>query len=142
MTEANGGVYTQIYRKLYQVIPNLDEIEEAAKLKAKGFMDLNVDILRKGESKGQVYFIIALSHYYRHESGDMIADPDMEIRVYPESKMAEALTYQDAFGYRVVYPKAGYVDVEAKAELNEFLSYWLDNLMAQGHKIEVDSTAS
>ena len=142
MTQARTRIYTQIYRKLYQVIPTLDQMRvgDAVKLKAEGFMDLNCDILRNGERKGQIYVVIALSHYYRHDSGDMIADPDMEVRVYPESKMAEAMSYQDTFGYRVVYPRPGYVNQRAKRELNDFLNQWLDNLIAQGHAvIENDS---
>lgn len=129
-------VYHKMYRKLYRVIPTLDEIEEAAKLKAKGFMDLNVDILWKGEYEGRIYALIVLSHYWKHESGDMIPDPDMEVHVYPESKAVEAISFQDTSGYRVVYPRGGSVDVKAKRELNEFLNYWLTNLIEQGHKID------
>ena len=51
-------------------------------------------------------------------------------------EMAEALTYQDCFGYREVYPTPGQVDVRAKAELNRFLSQWLSNLLAQGHQLD------
>ena len=70
-------------------------------------------------------------------SGNMIAGPDMEIAIYPEMKMAEALTYQDSFGYRVVYPLPDTVDLKAKQELNTFLNQWLRNLLQQGHKREV-----
>ena len=43
----------------------------------------------------------SLAHYYK-QGGDLIPDPDMEIKVFPEFEMAEALTYQDSFGYRKV----------------------------------------
>ncbi len=46
--------------------------------------------------------------------------------------MAEALSYQDSFGYRVVYPESGKVDIKAKKELNQFLDMWLSNLKNQG----------
>lgn len=38
-----------------------------------------------------------------------MADPDMEVRVYPEMKMAEALTFRnDYMGiYQEVYPEPG-----------------------------------
>jgi len=48
--------------------------------------------------------------------------------------MAEALTYQDFFGYRRVYPEPGQVDLQAKKELNSFLNTWLSNLLTQGHQ--------
>jgi len=130
-------IYSTIYLKLYQLIPNLDTINEYAKFKASGMMDLNVDILFR-EKDGTIR--LALSHYYRHPSGDMIADPDMEIKVFPDMKMAEALTFQDCFGYREVYPSPDKVDVKAKAELNRFLNQWLSNLIRQDYQIMTDGS--
>jgi uncharacterized protein YqiB (DUF1249 family) len=129
---ASGDLHQQIYKKLLLVAPDLQRIEESGKSIVTGFMDLNLDILKRGTDKT----VIALSHYYRHPSGDMIADPDMEIAVYPGRCMAEALTYQDTYGYRVVYSQGGtMVDVRAKRDLNQFLNQWLDNLIQQGHCI-------
>lgn len=131
-----------------RILPSNWESFEAGKSKSGGFMDLNYDHL--GTVKGftpdgskidpspmyeaREWNRIALSHYYRHPSGDMIADPDMEIAVYQD--MIEALTYQDTYGYRRVYPEKGKVDLRAKKELNSFLGQWLSNLINQGHKIK------
>ena len=111
----------------------------AVALKADGYMDLNVDILERTNE----CVLIALSHYYKHDSGDMIADPDMEVKLYPSRGMAEAMTYQDGFGYRQVYHdpdldtgKFRKVDPRAKKELNSFLNQWISNLLQQGHKPE------
>lgn len=132
---SSGDLYQQIYKKLLLVVPRLLEIEESGKSVVAGYMDLNLDVLKRGSDKT----IIALSHYYKHPSGDMIADPDMEIAVYPPRSMAEALTYQDSFGYRAVYSEGGTkVDVRARRDLNEFLKQWLDNLIEQGHCITAD----
>ena len=75
----------------------------------------------------------------------MIADPDMEVKVYPARRMAEAMTYQDSFGYQQVYhdfdPETGQYRKFApkvKKQLNSFLNKWLSNLLQQGHKIEVE----
>jgi uncharacterized protein YqiB (DUF1249 family) len=95
-------------------------------------MDLNLDRLRT-ESGAMV---IALSHYYKHPSGDMIPDPDMEIRVTTSEKMAEALTYQDAYRYQFVYAGDGRLtSVKLKQDLNDFLDQWLSNCLAQGHRL-------
>ena len=129
---SSGDLYQQIYKKLLVVVPDLQSIEESGKSIVAGFMDLNLDILKRGTDKT----VIALSHYYRHPSGDSISDPDMEIAVYPARYMAEALTYQDTYGYRVVYSESGTkVDVRARRDLNQFLTQWLDNLIQQGHCI-------
>lgn len=124
-------IYENNYNKLLRLIPDLEDAKfEARKLKADGFMDLNIDLLMCEKHR----IILALSHYYKHPSGDMIADPDMEIAVYPDRKMAEALSYQDSFGYRVVYPEPDKVNLSAKKDLNSFLGQWLSNLKSQGHR--------
>lgn len=134
-------VYEKIYKKLDRLIPlgvkELQEGEGFIKLKSEGYMDLDVDSLRdkehpKGGQDGHC-FIIAMAHNHI-QNGDVMADPDMEIAIYPEMKMAEALTYQqDGLGiYQRVYPEPGLVNVRMKRELNSFLNQWLDNLKNQG----------
>jgi uncharacterized protein YqiB (DUF1249 family) len=50
-------------------------------------------------------------------------------------QMIEALTFQDQFGFRVVYPEPGKVNLQAKKERNQFLGQWLKNLIFHGHKL-------
>ena len=128
---SSGDLHQQIYKKLLKVIPHLDGIAEHGKSVVPGYMDLNLDILKPGKDKT----VIALSHYFK-QGGDMIADPDMVIAVYPDRAMAEALTYQDCYRYQEVYSDGGrLVDIRAKRDLNKFLSHWLGNLRIQGHCI-------
>lgn len=130
---SSRDVYARLFHKLRDVVPSLLTIEESGKSKVEGFMDLNLDVIHKRSSR----IIIALSHYYRHPSGDMIADPDMEIAVYPTKEMAEALAYQDCYSYRRVYGDDNATeDIKAKKELNAFLDQWLSNLIEQGHSIQ------
>jgi len=120
----------RIFDKLLRVAPELKLTREIAKSRVSGFMDLNLDILRRSEG----YRRISLSHYWKHPSGDMIADPDMEIAVFFDDGLAEALTYQDAYVYEVAYPCEGEPpDLAVHARLNRFLEQWLDNLAEQGH---------
>lgn len=120
----------RIFEKLLKVAPELEGMHDHAMSKVPGFMDLSLDILeRSGRSMR-----IALAHYWRHPSGDMIADPDMEIAVFFDDELAEALTYQDAFLYEVTYPdECEPPDLAAHGQINEFLEQWLDNLANQGH---------
>ena len=94
-------------------------------------MTLNLDILDKQSNTT----LIALSRYYQHQSGDMIADPDMEILVNFEHRIATARTYQDSFGYQDV-SSSGEVNAAFEHSLNEFLIIWLDNNISYGHKID------
>jgi len=130
-------LHQSIFAKLLDVVPDLLTIESHGKSVVGGsIMDLSFDVLCRSDTK----IVIALSHYYKHPSGDMIADPDMEIAVYPKRQIAEALSYQDAYIYRTVYsPDRMQVDVRAKKDLNVFLDEWLSNLVAQGHSIKAGS---
>lgn len=111
------------------------QFTEALKIKSGGYMDLNLDMLYE-EDGG---YTIAMAHNYI-QNGDVMADPDMEIRIIPSMKMAEALSfrqdgsipinqhvYEEVDGQIMVYPKL-------KKELNSFLSGWLLNLKKQGFK--------
>jgi hypothetical protein len=53
-----------------------------------GLMPLNVDKLTSDT--------IALAHNGK-QNGDVMADPDMEVRIYPDLKMAEALTFRNDY---------------------------------------------
>lgn len=116
-------IYSRIYHKLEAL--GMMEVTESAHLKSSGFMDLVIEKL------GENHY--SLTHYFE-SNGDLCPDPDMEIRVFPEMKIAEALSYQDQFGYRKVYPDLNHVNIRAKKELNTFLDQWLSNLKNQGFR--------
>ena len=117
------------YQKLNTLLPSFPKIPEYAKSTVSGFMDLNLDRLEK---QGDQY-TIALSHYYKHPSGDMIPDPDMTMQVDTAAQTVEALIYQDIYRYDEVYPD-GEVNQSVRKSLNNFLSQWLQNCIDQGHR--------
>ena len=130
----SGDTNNRIFHKLLDVVPDLLTIDEHGKSVVDGFMDFSVDILHRTQER----IIIALSHYYKHPSGDMIADPDMEVAVYPSRECAEALTYQDSYGYQSVLLNDGQVNTGLQRDLNRFLTQWLTNLIDQGHCIKIE----
>ena len=132
--DCNEKIQTDNFHKLLDVVPDLMTIEEAGKSKSDGYMDLNLDVLHRSPEK----LVIALSHYHRHPSGDLIADPDMEMVVFLKRERVEALTYQDAFGFRAVATDSADGDKKCQRDLNRFLSQWLSNLIVQGHRITQD----
>ena len=140
--------YSSIYSKLMKVIPDLLKHIQEGKYHGKsakdpngGLMDLNYDYIGQDKNNNP---IIALSHYFK-QNGDMIADPDMQIRILPELEAAEAMTFQDQFGFKDVYrEKDGktYVDLKRKKDLNQFLNQWLTNIIRQGHEIDLSKEES
>lgn len=113
-----------IYEKIYQKLERLGvmKITDSIHLNRTGYMDLVIEKL------GENHY--SLTHYYEL-NGDLGPDPDMEVKIMPEQRMAEALSYQDTFGYRRVYD-GDKIDAKAKKDLNVFLDHWLSNLIDQG----------
>jgi len=103
------------------------------KLKSGVFMDLNIDHLSNQDDVDSI--VISLAHNY-NQGGDVLADPDMEIRILPRMKMVEALTYQqDSMGiYQEIYYEDGKYYPHLEHKLNKFLDYWLKNLIEQGFR--------
>jgi hypothetical protein len=131
-------IYQTMFEKLHK-IGIIDQrgypvFKEHVKIVHKPYMDLSVDNLGAGTvENGVPVFRISMAHNFV-QNGDLMADPDMEIRIYPYAGFVEALTYQqDSLGiYQVVYPEPGKVYPKLKKDLNRFLNQWLSNLIDQG----------
>ena len=128
-------IYNTMFEKLVKLgIINQDgnlKFNEHLKLKSGNFMDLNIDHLSYKNDDRSI--VISLAHNYI-QNGDVMADPDMEIRIIPSMKMVEALTFkQDSIGiYQQVYLEDGRFNPTLKNDLNNFLNFWLKNLIEQG----------
>ncbi len=123
----------RIYQKLLRVAPDLESVKAYAKSQVCGRMVLHCDILETGQG----FRRIALSHYWIYGAGDMIPDPDIEIAVFFDWELAEALTYQDAFRYDDAYPVVGEPPtLSIHQTINCFLENWLDALAEQGHILQ------
>jgi len=124
-----------MFKKLVKLgIINQDgslKFNEYLKLKSGIFMDLNIDHLSHKDDDRSI--VISMAHNYIQD-GDVMADPDMEVRIIPSMQMAEALTFQqDSTGtYQQVYLEDGRFYPILKKDLNDFLNYWLKNLIEQG----------
>ena len=126
-------IYETIYKKLEKL--GITELVKYKKLKSEGYMDLSIDILSDNEEEKH----IAMAHNFI-QNGDVMADPDMEIKICKKTKMAEALTYQlSSLGiFQRVYPEPGKVYPKLKIQLNSFLDQWLTNLISQGFNSTIE----
>ena len=144
MTATNhlaSPVYRQNYQRLEtllgQPIPDLRP-ETVYRLRASGFMDLVVEVLPQEPSTGAM--VLSLAHYFE-QMGDLCQDPEMVVRAFPPTDerpgLLEALVFQQAIPpiYHEVYPEPGKVVPRLRRDLNEFLTTWLRNLKAQGHRL-------
>ena len=143
-----NNIHQIIFNKLEKLgVISLSDVDSAKSVidPDGGMMDLNYDNLgtRKLDLGNYVNYDIALAHNYI-QNGDVMADPDMEIRIYPEARYAEALTYQlDGLGiFQQVYPEPGKVYPKLKKDLNIFLNQWLKNCIDQGHSFIKEKVAA
>ncbi|KUG15481.1 hypothetical protein ASZ90_014837 [hydrocarbon metagenome] len=114
-----------IYQRLYQKMERMGvfSVRQYEILEKPPYVPLCIDYL--GDN------IYALSQNPVIDD-QLVADPDMEIRVDHTRRTAEPLSLQDPSGRRVVYPAPDRVDLVAKNDLARFLNSWLDGLLAQG----------
>lgn len=115
-----------IYRRIYDKLDRMGvfSVSQYAVIERPPELPLCIDRLA-----GDVY---ALSQNPVVE-GTVVADPDMEIRVFHRNRTAEPLTFQNREKRRVVYPEPGKVDLEAKNELALYLDSWLSELLSKGY---------
>ena len=119
------NVFEMIFARLQQIgilDKNGNMNASYMKFESPGLMALHVDNLLNNT--------ISLAHNGL-QNGDVMSDPDMEVRINREGKMAEALTFQnDYLGiFQQVYPEPGKYYPKLKKELNDFLNDWLKNMI-------------
>jgi uncharacterized protein YqiB (DUF1249 family) len=97
-------------------------------------MPLVVERIREEED----YDVFVLAHY-GELNGDLMSDPDMEVKWHKKLNMVEALSFTNHYVgvYHEVYPEPDKVNLRYKAELNDFLRTWLINLKQQGFYDEI-----
>lgn len=124
-------LYQQNYRKLLQLLPDLQHMNEPAKLVLLGHADVNIDVIERHKHR----LVLRMSHYLERLNGPAIPDPDMTVEVFLAAETVGALTYTDCFGSRRVFcPEMMAFSPMAKAELNHFLDQWLTNMIADGRR--------
>lgn len=122
-----------VEEQLYDTLKNMGflDVTEYQKFSAEGFMDLHVDV--SGDNKD--FKQLALVHTYM-KNGDLMADPDMEVRVDKKQKKVFPLSFQqDPFTFQRVYHEVDgklVCNHRLKRELCQFLLVWLDNIEKQG----------
>jgi len=118
----------KIQQKIFSQLVKIGIIDETGTMKAEymkfsseGLMDLHVDRLPNN--------MLSLAHNGKL-NGDVMADPDVEIAIFPQIQCAEGFTFQnDYLGiYQEVYTD-GKPNVKLRTDLNIFLHEWLSNII-------------
>ena len=116
-----GDIYHTIYEKMEKI--GVFSIHQYAVIEKSPYVPLCIDHIGPD--------VYALSQNPVIE-GEVVPDPDIEIRISHQKRTAEPLVFQDRKGKRVVYPEPGKVDLKIKNDLAEYLDRWLSDLLSQG----------
>lgn len=124
----------KIQQKIFSQLVQIGIIDETGAMKheymrfaSEGMMDLHVDKLPNN--------MLSVAHNGKL-NGDVMADPDVEVAIFPQIKCAEAFTFQnDYLGiYQQVYDD-GKPNVKLRNELNIFLHDWLTNILEAKYEL-------
>lgn len=126
------------YKHLQPLIDGLTWNDGASRrYTAPGFMPLVVEKLYDDKDGRTVY---SMTHY-GEQNGDLMADPDMMLKVDHAAQTVEPLTFQNDYlgifqevyiernGQRLYSPRL-------RSQLDDFLRQWLKNIEMQGYKLE------
>jgi len=124
------------YKKIFNLVPNLRNIDASAQGFANGKPALHVQILEQTAYTKT----IQLSHYFENEAKHTLLEPAVKIRLYFDVCIAEVLR-----DYRRVEVSNAIVDIgrskeimDYKWRLNYFLEKWLDHCLKTDYSFVAD----
>ncbi len=127
-------LYERNYIGLRKLIPEQDALGEEAVSVVRGCLDLHYSLLERCK-----YTSIFRLTYHFKEADYCRVEPNLEIRVYHDARVAEVISgtvqrnhYRYAPGF--VVPGTAPSIVRSKWKLNRFLHKWLNFCIKQGHQ--------
>lgn len=126
------SLYESNYRRLLQLIPELERLDGYYQSRVAGDCSLHLEILERSR-----HTVTLSLTYFFYEDGVRIADPDMKIRVYLDGKLAETMSFCN--GHRHAELKRIWCthkrELDARWRRNIVLNKWLEYLFDQGHLV-------
>jgi len=130
----SSQLISSAYGKLMKLFPSLMSLRagDHIKLHADGYTPLSMDVLSNERELSH----IAIAHN-SVMNGDVMANPDMEVRLIHEKGVALAMTYQNDFlgmFTQARIERGGKISSfpDEAIQLDVFLNDWSSNLIKQG----------
>ncbi|BCG65039.1 MAG: hypothetical protein methR_P2852 [Methyloprofundus sp.] len=124
------------YKKIFNLVPNLRNIDASAQGFANGKPVLHVQILEQTAYTKT----IQLSHYFENEAKHVLLEPAVKIRLYFDVCIAEVLR-----DYKRIEVSSAIADIgrskeimDYKWRLNYFLEKWLDYCLKTDYSFVAD----
>jgi len=128
-------VYERNYHLIDQIIPDLELLPNTMVSRINGSLDLYLTILERCKYTTT----ILLTYYFPVSDDEKIADPDLTLKLYHDTRQVEALACMKTGFMPVEHShmnKKPYVD--CRWESNIFVGKWLRYSLEQGHVFSLD----
>jgi len=126
------SMYESNYLRLLNLIPELERLDGCYRSRVAGDCDLHLEILQRE----RYTLTMSMTYYFSNET-EIVADPDMLVRVYFDGQLAEAMSLGKDHRH-VVFRRlfrAHADELGRRWTRNVILNKWLEYLLDQGHLI-------
>lgn len=125
-------LYERNYINVRRLIPILPQAQARRVSQIPGGLDLHLHITERFRYTSEL-----LLTYHFDQNGQVLAEPDLRIRVYHDARLAEVLTArlrrQTAFNADSASAGPNGAELYARWRINRFLYKWLNYCLNQGH---------
>lgn len=126
------SMYESNYLRLLNLIPELERIDGCYRSRVAGECDLHLEILQRE----RYTLTMSMTYYFSNET-EIVADPDMLVRVYFDGQLVEAMSLgkdHRHVQFRRLFRAHGN-ELGRRWTRNLILNKWLEYLLDQGHLI-------
>lgn len=126
------ALYESNYLRLLQLVPELERLDGCFRSRVAGDCELFVDVL----DRSRYTITLALTYHFETDEG-RLADPDMQVRVYLDGCLAEAMSIGRKHRHTKLRRlfRAGRRTLDERWKRNVVLNKWLEYLTDQGHLV-------
>jgi len=129
-------LYESNYELLDRLIPDLDKLPRSVVSHVPGSKDLYLTIIERCKYTTS----ILLTYYFEVSEQSKIADPDLVIRIYHDTRQAEAMACRrTGFMPAEHGPDNQKPFLDCRWESNIFVQKWLQYSLAQGHRLALET---
>ncbi len=125
-------LYESNYLRLLQLVPEIHRLDGCYRSTVAGDCDLYLEILERSR------YTVTMSLSYMFTEDDVrVADPDMQVRLYLDGHLAEAMRCSGEHRHAALrrLSRAHRKELDLRWRRNMLLNKWLEYLMDQGHMI-------
>ncbi len=126
------SVYESNFLRLLNLIPELERLDGCYRSRVAGDCDLHLEILQRE----RYTLTMSMTYYFSNET-EIVADPDMLLRIYFDGQLAEAMSLgkdHRHVEFRRLFRAHGN-ELGRRWTRNIILNKWLEYLLDQGHLI-------